>query len=83
MKKKWFPAAVLVFSLMTSLFWTALRVNYSGISKFLGADTNPTFLVMNLPVLICVLAWAGTALPIMWACMCMPSPKPAGRRCSM
>ena len=62
MKKKWFPAAVLVFSLLTSLFWTALRVNYSGISKFLGADTNPTFLVMNLPVLICVLAWAGTAL---------------------
>ena len=57
-----FPAAAFLLSLVTSLFWVALRVNYAGISKFLGADTNPSFLVMNLPVMVCVLAWVGCLL---------------------
>lgn len=56
-KKYLFPAAAFLLSLTTALFWVALRVNYSGISKFLGADTNPSFFIMNLPVMVCVLAW--------------------------
>ena len=56
------PLAAFLLSLSTSLFWVALRVNYAGISKFLGADTNPSFLVMNLPVMVCVLAWIGCIL---------------------
>ena len=52
-----FPALVFLYSLLVALFWTALRINYAGISKFLGADKNPAFLVMYLPVLLCVLLW--------------------------
>ncbi len=63
-KKYLFPAASLFVSLISALFWVALRVNYSGISKFLGADTNPSFLVMNLPVMVCAAAWIGTAFSL-------------------
>ena len=58
----WFTFAL---TLVSALFWVALRVNYSGISKFLGADTNPSFLVMNLPIMVCVLAWLGFALALL------------------
>ncbi len=64
--KKWIlPAASFGLSLISALFWVALRVNYSGISKFLGADTNPSFLVMNLPLLVCVAAWIGVAVSLL------------------
>ena len=58
-KKYWFPLCAFGLSLISALFWVALRINHSGISKFLGADTNPSFLVMNLPVMVTVLAWIG------------------------
>ena len=58
-EKYWFPVLGWVISLLSALFWVALRINHSGISKFLGADTNPSFLVMNLPVMVTVLAWIG------------------------
>ncbi len=64
LKEKWFPLLALLLTLTVSLFWVALRINYSGISKFLGADTNPTFLVMNLPLLVCAASWLGFALSI-------------------
>ncbi len=63
-KKYAFPAASYVLTLLTALFWVALRINHSGISKFLGADTNPTFLIMNLPIMVCVAAWIGVAFSI-------------------
>ena len=64
--KTWLlPVLTFLANLLTALFWVALRVNYSGISKFLGADTNPSFLVMNLPVMVCILAWLGFALSAM------------------
>lgn len=63
-KKYWFPAAGFLLGLISSLFWVALRINHSGISKFLGADTNPSFLVMNLPVMVCVLGWIGVAISL-------------------
>ena len=53
------PVLSFALTLVSALFWVALRVNYSGISKFLGADTNPSFLVMNLPLMVCTLAWIG------------------------
>ena len=63
-KKYWFPVASFLLTLVVSLFWVALRINHSGISKFLGADTNPSFLIMNLPVIVCVLSWIGCALAL-------------------
>ena len=61
LKKYWFPALSFLLTLVISLFWVALRINHSGISKFLGADNNPSFLIMNLPVMVCVLSWLGCA----------------------
>ncbi len=57
-----FPVVSYVLTLLSALFWVALRVNYSGISKFLGADTNRTFLIMNLPLMVCIFSWMGFAL---------------------
>ena len=61
-KKYRFPVLSFLVTLLSALFWVALRVNHSGISKFLGADTNQSFLIMNLPVMVCVLAWIGFGL---------------------
>lgn len=59
-----FPGLSFGLTLLTALFWVALRINHSGISKFLGADTNPSFLIMNLPVMVSVAAWIGCALAL-------------------
>ena len=65
-KRYIFPGAVFLLNLAAALFWVALRINHSGISKFLGADTNPSFLIMNLPVMVtaaaclfALIAWWG------------------------
>ncbi len=63
-KKTIFSAASLALCLLAALFWMALRINYSGISKFLGADDNQSFLIMNLPVMVCVVAWIGAAFAL-------------------
>ncbi len=64
--KKWiFPCLVYPVSLATMLFWLALRVNYSGISKFLGADDNQSFLIMNLPLMACGLAILGFCITLL------------------
>lgn len=63
-KKYWLPGLGFGVSLLSALFWVALRINHSGISKFLGADTNPSFLIMNLPVMVTVLAWVGVAFSL-------------------
>ena len=60
----WFPALSFLLNLLTALFWVALRVNYSGISKFLGADTNPSFLVMNLPLMVAAATWISFGLSL-------------------
>ena len=73
MRYKWqkfkqylFPGLSFFLNLAVALFWVALRINHSGISKFLGADNNPSFLIMNLPVMVtaaaclnALLAWWG------------------------
>ena len=63
-KKYWFPVLSFTITLLSALFWVALRINHSGISKFLGADTNPSFLVMNLPVMVTAAAWIGVGLAL-------------------
>ncbi len=63
-KKTIFSVFALCLSLLAALFWVALRVNHSGISKFLGADDNQSFLIMNLPVMVCVVAWLGVAFAL-------------------
>ena len=63
-KKYWFPVTGFAISLLSALFWVALRVNHSGISKFLGADKNQSFLIMNLPVMVTVLAWVGVVFAL-------------------
>ena len=63
-KKRLFPVCAFLLTLLISLFWVALRVNHSGISKFLGADHNPSFLIMNLPVMVCVVSWIGCGLAL-------------------
>lgn len=64
-KKYILPVFGFALTLVSALFWVALRINHSGISKFLGADTNPSFLVMNLPVMVCVLAWVGCGFSLL------------------
>ncbi len=64
-KKYVFPVATLILTIVSALFWVALRVNYSGISKFLGADDNQSFLIMNLPVMVCVAAWIGAGFALL------------------
>ena len=63
-KKYWFPVLSFAITLLSALFWVALRINHSGISKFLGADTNPSFLVMNLPVMVTAAAWIGVGFAL-------------------
>ena len=58
-KRYAFPAAGFLLSLVAALFWVALRINHSGISKVLGADANPSFLVMNLPLMVTIAGWIG------------------------
>ncbi len=60
-----FPVASFLLALLSALFWVALRVNYSGISKFLGADTNQSFLIMNLPLIVCAVSWIGAAFSLL------------------
>lgn len=52
------------YSLIVALFWLALRVNWSGISSFLGASKNPTFLVMQAPLLFCIFLWLAFVLSV-------------------
>ena len=63
-KKFVVPALCFGVNLAVALFWVALRVNYAGISKFLGADTNPSFLVMNLPLMVAAAAWISCGLSL-------------------
>ena len=63
-KRYCFPVLSFALNLLTALFWVALRINHSGISKFLGADTNPSFLIMNLPLMVTIAAWLSFALAL-------------------
>ncbi len=57
LKKNFVSVILSLWSLVLALFWLALRVNWSGISKFLGADTNQSFIIMQSPLMVCILLW--------------------------
>ncbi len=54
-KKHWLAVSAAALSLVIALFWLALRVNWSGISKALGADKNQSFFIMETPLIFCIL----------------------------
>ena len=56
-KKNWLCILSVAMSLLVALFWLALRVNWSGISKKFGADTNRSFFIMETPLIICIFLW--------------------------
>jgi predicted phosphodiesterase len=43
--------------MLIALFWLALRLNWSGISKALGANNTYNFIVMEIPLIICIILW--------------------------
>lgn len=57
LKKHWLAVVSVAYSLIVALFWLALRVNWSGISKQFGADTDRSFFIMETPLLICIFLW--------------------------
>ncbi|MDE7454447.1 MAG: metallophosphoesterase [Clostridia bacterium] len=57
LKKHWLAILSVAVSLIVALFWLALRVNWSGMSKALGADKNRSFIIMQLPLIVCILLW--------------------------
>lgn len=63
-KKHWLAIVATAYSLIVALFWLALRVNWAGISKALGADKNQSFFVMQTPLIICVFLWLAFAFAL-------------------
>ncbi|MCM1194363.1 MAG: metallophosphoesterase [Corallococcus sp.] len=63
-KKHWLAIVAVAYSLLVALFWLALRVNWSGISKTFGADKNRSFFIMETPLLICIFLWLAAIFAI-------------------
>lgn len=61
LKKNWLAVLATAYSLLCALMWLAMRVNWSGISKVLGADTNQSFIIMEAPLIFCILMWVAFA----------------------
>lgn len=64
LKKHWLAVVSAAYSLLVALFWLALRVNWSGISKALGADSNRSFFVMETPLIICIFLFLSFAFSV-------------------
>lgn len=64
LKKHWLAILSVGVSLILALFWLALRVNWSGISKTFGADKNRSFFVMETPLIFCILMFLAVIFAI-------------------
>lgn len=64
LKKHWLAILSVALSLILALFWLALRVNWSGISKTFGADKNRSFFIMETPLLFCILMFLAAIFAI-------------------
>ncbi|MCM1043691.1 MAG: metallophosphoesterase [Corallococcus sp.] len=64
LRKNLFAVLAAFYSLVVALFWLALRVNWSGMSKAFGADKNQSFFIMQTPLIICVLLWLAFAFSL-------------------
>lgn len=67
LKKHWLSVLSVGLSWILALFWLALRVNWSGISKALGADKNRSFFVMETPLIFCILMFLAAIFAIVAA----------------
>ena len=67
LKKNLWSVICAFWALVVALFWTAMRVIWSGISKVI-ADTfgvgDPTKFLLDLPLYICILLWVIFALSV-------------------
>lgn len=63
-KKHWLAILSVGVSLVVALFWLALRVNWSGISKAFGADKNQSFFIMETPLIFCILMFLSAIFAI-------------------
>ena len=70
LRKNLLAVIATAYSLLVALFWLALRINWSGISKALGgdnaggsiaADSAQAFFIMETPLIICVFLWLAFA----------------------
>lgn len=64
LKKHWLAVLSIALSLVVALFWLALRVNWSGISKTFGADKNQSFFIMETPLMFCILMFLAAIFAI-------------------
>lgn len=64
LKKHRLAILSVTLSLIVALFWLALRVNWSGISKTFGADKNRSFFVMETPLILCILMFLSVIFAI-------------------
>lgn len=67
LKKHWLAVLSIAVSLIVALFWLALRINWSGISKALGADKNQSFFIMETPLLFCILMFIAVIFAVVAA----------------
>lgn len=67
LKKNLWSVICVFWALIVALFWTAMRVIWSGISKVI-ADVlkvgDPTTFLLDLPLYICILLWVIFALSV-------------------
>ena len=64
LKKHWLAVLSIAVSLIVSLFWLALSVNWSGISKTFGADKTQSFFIMETPLMFCILMFVASIFAI-------------------
>ena len=63
-KKRLWSGLCSVWALIVALFWFAMRVIWSGISKVLAGGNEPSSFILNLPLYVSILLWIVLALAI-------------------
>ena len=66
-KKRLWGGICSVWALIIALFWFAMRIIWSGISKVISEvleSGEPSAFVLNLPLYVCIFLWLVFALSI-------------------
>ena len=64
LKKRLWSGLCSVWALIVALFWFAMRVIWSGISKVLAGGKEPSTFILNLPLYVSILLWILFALAV-------------------
>ena len=64
LKKRLWSGLCSVWALIVALFWFAMRVIWSGISKVLAGGKEPSTFILNLPLYVSILLWIVFALAV-------------------